>query len=35
MFSPFKMNSPLGSSFDEPVYKNQRKIKNLEANYLK
>ena len=35
MFSPKKVNSPLGSSFDEPTFKNQSKIKNLEVKYLK
>lgn len=35
MFSPNKVNSPLGSSFDEPVFNNQRRIKKLEMNYLK
>lgn len=29
MFSPNKVNSPLGSSFEEPVYQNQKQIKNI------
>ena len=35
MFNLNKNNSPLSSSFDEPVFKNQQYIKGLEQNYLK
>lgn len=34
MFSPHKNNSPLSSSFEEPVFQNQRQIRNKESKYF-
>ena len=35
MFSPNKNNSPLGSSFEQPVYQHQRNIRNIESHYFR